>query len=159
MRTPRSSQHGGVVPIDLLRCNTTLTVLSDIHAQQQPKPFVFAIVLKLSPEFTAQLAIPGVVEAVAEAAQAGRTPSVGDLVRLGQKEEFARVFIERLNYLLRLQQAGILLTAGPFGDLKEGMYLCNAKDEHDAQRILEEDPLYLAGFIEREFTVRRWLVA
>jgi uncharacterized protein YciI len=136
-----------------------LTVRSDIPAQQQSKAFIFAIVLKLSPEFTAQLAIPGVVDTVAAAAQTGRTPSVGDLVTLGQKEEFAQVFVERLDYLLQLQQSGILRAAGPFENLKEGMYLCNAKDEYEAQRILEEDPLYLAGFIEREFTVRRWLVA
>jgi uncharacterized protein YciI len=130
-----------------------------VFAQQQPRASVYAIILKLSPEFTAQLAIPGVVDAVTEAAQAGHAPAVWDLVMLGQKEEFARVFVERLNYLLRLQQAGILRAAGPFADLKEGMYLCSAKDEHEAQRVLEEDPLYLAGFIEREFTVRRWLVA
>ena len=96
---------------------------------------------------------------MAEAARVGHAPAVEDLMVLGQKEEFARLFVERLSYLLRLQQAGILRAAGPFGDMKEGMYLCNAKDEHEARRVLEEDPLYLAGFIEREFTVRRWLVA
>jgi hypothetical protein len=39
------------------------------------------------------------------------------------------------------------------------MYLSNATDESEARRVLEEDPLYKAGLIEKEFTVRRWLVA
>ena len=78
---------------------------------------------------------------------------------LGQTEKFARAFVERLGYLLRLRQAGILREAGPFEDLKEGMYLCNATDEHEARQVLEQDPLYRAGFIESEFTLRRWHVA
>ena len=78
---------------------------------------------------------------------------------MGQTEEFARVFVERLGYLLLLRQVGILDAAGPFEGLRDGMYLCNATNEQEARRVLEEDPLYRAGFIEREFTVRRWLVA
>ncbi len=124
-----------------------------------PKTSVYAIVLKLSPEFTAQLACPGVIDAVAEAALAGRAPAVEKLVALGQTEKFAQAFVERLGYLLRLRQAGVLRAAGPFDGLAEGMYLCNATDEREARRVLEEDPLYRAGFIEREFTARRWLVA
>ena len=121
--------------------------------------FVYAIVLKLSPEFTAQLAYPGVIDAVAEAAQAGRPPPIQKLVALGQTETFAHAFVERLGYLLRLRQTGVIRAAGPFDGLEEGLYLCNATDEGEARRVLEEDPLYRAGFIEREFTVRRWLVA
>jgi uncharacterized protein YciI len=120
---------------------------------------VYAIILKLSPEFTAEIARPGVVPVVADAARAGRSPSVQELMILGQTERFARVFVQRLGYLLKLRQAGILRAAGPFEDLKTGMYLCNAADEREARRVLEEDPLYVAGFIEREFTVCRWLVA
>jgi uncharacterized protein YciI len=78
---------------------------------------------------------------------------------LGQTERFARLFVERLHYLLQLRQTGLLRAAGPFADLSMGMYLCNATNEREARRILEEDPLYRAGFIEREFTVRRWLIA
>jgi hypothetical protein len=37
-----------------------------------PKTSVYIILLKLSPEFTAELAHPGIVGAVADAAQAGR---------------------------------------------------------------------------------------
>jgi len=129
-----------------------------MNTQQQPSA-VYAIILKLSSEFTAQIARPGVGAAVLKAARAGHAPTVPELVTLGQTEEFARVFSERLGYLVRLQQAGILRAAGPFEGLKEGMYLCNAKDEGDARRVLEEDPLYKAGFIESDFTVRRWLVA
>ena len=124
-----------------------------------PNTSVYAIVLRLSPEFTAQLGYPGVVEAVAEAANAGHTPTVQQLVALGQTEKFAQAFAERLGYLLRLRQAGVLRAAGPFDGLEEGMYLCNAADEREARRVLEEDPLYQAGFIEREFTIRQWLVA
>lgn len=124
-----------------------------------PKTSVYAIVLTLSPEFTAQISCSGVVDAVADAAGAGHPPAVQELVALGQTEKFAHAFVERLDYLLRLRQAGILRAAGPFEDLMEGMYLCNATDEGEARRVLEEDPLYRAGFIEREFTVRRWLVA
>ncbi len=124
-----------------------------------PNTSVYAIILKLSPEFTAQLSIPGAVSAVANAAQAGRPPTVEQLVALGQTEKFARVFVERLGYLLRLRQAGILREAGPFEGLTEGMYLCNAADERAARQVLDQDPLYRAGFIEPEFTVRRWHVA
>lgn len=124
-----------------------------------PKPSVYAILLKLSPEFTAEISLPGVLGAVADAARAGRPPTVQELVALGQTEKFARAFVDRLGYLLRLRQAGILREAGPFEDLKEGMYLCNATDEHEARRVLEQDPLYRAGFIESEFTLRRWHVA
>jgi len=123
------------------------------------KTFVYAIVLKLSPEFTAQLSYPGVIDAVAEAAQAGHAPPVPQLVAMGQAEIFAQAFVERLGYLLRLRETGVIRAAGPFDGLEEGMYLCNATDEREARRVLEEDPLYRAGFIEREFSVRRWLVA
>lgn len=124
-----------------------------------PKVSVYVIFLKLSPEFTAELSHPGVVGAVADAARAGSPPTVEELVALGQTEKFARAFVERLGYLLRLRQAGILREAGPFQDLKEGLYLCNATDEQEARRILEQDPLYRAGYIKSEFTVRRWHVA
>jgi uncharacterized protein YciI len=130
-----------------------------MNTQQRPGASVYAIILKLSAEFTAQIARPGIGAAVAKAVSAGHAPTVRELVTLGQTEEFARVFSERLGYLVRLQQAGILRAAGPFEGLKEGMYLCNATDEREARRVLEEDPLYKAGFIENEFTVRRWLVA
>ena len=130
-----------------------------MNTQQQPRASVYAIILKLSSEFTAQIARPGVGTAVVKAASAGHAPTVRELMTLGQTEEFARVFSERLGYLVRLQQAGILRAAGPFEGLKEGMYLCNATDEREARRVLEEYPLYKAGLIEKEFTVRRWLVA
>lgn len=120
---------------------------------------VYAIILRLSPEFTKQLGYPGVVDAVAAAAAAGRAPTVRELVALGQTEAFATAFAERLGYLVRLRQSGVLRAAGPFDGLKEGMYLCNAADEAAARRILEEDPLYRAGFIEREYTIHRWHVA
>ena len=123
------------------------------------KTSVYAILLKLSPEFTAEISLPGVLGAVADAARDGRPPTIQTLVALGQTEKFARAFVERLGYLLRLRQAGILREAGPFEDLKEGMYLCNATDEHEARQVLEQDPLYRAGFIESEFTLRRWHVA
>ena len=130
-----------------------------MNTQQQPRASVYAIILKLSSEFTAQIARPGVLATVVKAASAGHAPTVRELMTLGQTEAFARVFSERLGYLVRLQQAGILRGAGPFEGLKEGMYLCNATDEREARRVLEEDPLYKAGLIEKEFTVRRWLVA
>ena len=133
--------------------------LSAADAQQQPKPSLYAIFLKLTPEATAQIARPGVIDAVTQAARAGHAPALQELVTLGQTEAFARVFIERLGYLLRLRQAGVLRAAGPFEGLKEGMYLCSAPDERNARRILEEDPLYQAGFMERDFTVRKWLAA
>ncbi len=122
-------------------------------------PNVYAILLKLSPRFTAELSVPGVVAAVAEAAQAGRPPSVRELIALGQSEDFAKAFVARLGYLLRLRKAGVLREAGPFADLKEGMYLCNAANERAARRVLQQDPLYRAGFIEPDFSVRQWHVA
>jgi uncharacterized protein YciI len=127
--------------------------------EKRARDAIYVIILKLSPEFTAQLGRPGVVSAVAAAAKEGHTPSVQQLVALGQTEEFARVFVERLGYLVRLKQAGILRAAGPFEDLKEGIYICNAADEREARRIMEEDPLYRAGFIEHEYSVRRCLAA
>jgi len=42
----------------------------------------------------------------------------------------------------------------PLVDAK--LYLCNATNEQEARRILED---HRARFVEREFTVRRWLVA
>ena len=120
---------------------------------------VYAIILRLSPEFTKQLRYPGVVEAVAAAAKAGRAPTVRELLAFGQTEVFAKAFSERLGYLLRLREAGLLRAAGPFDGLEEGMYLCNAEDEAAARRVLEQDPLYQAGFIEREYSIRRWHVA
>jgi uncharacterized protein YciI len=132
---------------------------SEVDAQEQTKSSIYVIILKLSPESTAQLGRPGVVNAVADAAKEGHAPSVQQLVTLGQTEEFARVFVERLGYLVRLKQTDILRAAGPFEDLKEGIYICNAADEREARRIMEEDPLYRAGFIEHEYSVRRWLAA
>ncbi len=127
------------------------------EAQQPSKVSVYAIFLKLAPDATANLSHPGVMEAVAQAARAGHAPAVQDLVALGTSEAFARVFVERFGYLLRLREAGTLRAAGPFAELKEGMYLCNATDEREARRVLEEDPFYRTGLIERDFTVHRWL--
>ena len=120
-----------------------------MNTQQQPRASVYAIILKLSPEFTVQIARPGVGAAVVKAASAGHAPTVRELITLGQTEEFARVFSERLGYLLRLQQAGILRAAGPFEGLKEGMYLCNATDEREARRVLEEVPSTRWGSLRR----------
>ncbi len=117
------------------------------------------ILFQLAPTATANLSRPGVMEAVAEAARAGQPPSLTDLTALAQPEDFARLFVQRLGYLMRLREAGILRGAGPFADLKEGMYLCNVPDQHEAHRILEEDPFFKAGLIEPDFTVRRWLAA
>jgi uncharacterized protein YciI len=99
------------------------------------------------------------MDAVAEAAREGRAPAVADLTALGQPEEFARLFVERLAYLLCLREAGILRGAGPFADLKDGMYLCNVPDEREAHRIMEEDPFVRAGLIDPDYAVRRWLAA
>jgi len=129
------------------------------HAPPPPKTFLYGIFLKLAPAATTQIALPGVIDAVMEAARAGHAPTVHELVAFGQTEAFARVFVERLGYLLRLREAGILRASGPFADLKEGLYLCHAMDDRDARLVLENDPFYRAGFIEREFTVRRWLAA
>ena len=120
---------------------------------------VYAIILTLAPQFSAELAHGGVVEAIAEAAREGRAPAVPTLIALGQSPNFAQRFVERLAYLIRLRKAGTLRAAGPFAELSDGMYLVHAKDEAAARRVLEEDPLYLAGFIERDYTIRRWLVA
>jgi uncharacterized protein YciI len=130
-----------------------------MNTQQQPTASIYAIIVKLSPEFTAQIARPGVGGAVAKALGAGRVPTVRELVNLGQAEEFAKLFCQRLGYLVRLREAGVLREAGPFEGLKGGMYLCNATDEREARRVLEEDPLFKAGFIENDFAVHRWLVA
>jgi len=127
--------------------------------RQKPQGSLYATFLKLAPEATAQIALPGVIDVVMQAARAGHAPTVQELVALGETEIFARVFVERLRYLFRLRQAGILRAAGPFADLKEGLYLCNAKDVAEARLVLENDPFYRAGLIEREFTVRRWLAA
>jgi hypothetical protein len=120
---------------------------------------VYAIILRLSPEFRRQLGYAGVLDAVVNAAKRGEPPSVSDLTALGQSHLFASAFVDRLGYLLRLRQAGIVRGAGPFEGLREGMYLCNVADEAAARRVLLEDPLYQAGFIEGDYTVQRWLVA
>ena len=118
---------------------------------------IYAIFLRLAPEATTHLGRPGVMDAVGEAGRGGQTPTVEALMALGQPEPFARLFVQRLSYLLRLREAGIVRGAGPFADLKDGMYLCNVMDEREARRILEEDPFYRAGLIQHDFAVRRWL--
>lgn len=120
---------------------------------------ICAIFLRLAPVVTANLGRPGVMDRVAEAARHGETPSADELVDCGQSEDFARRFIYRLEYLLELRRAGILKGAGPFADLKDGMYLCNVPGEHEAHRVIREDPFYKAGLIEPEYTVRPWLAA
>ena len=111
-----------------------------MNTQQQPRASVYAIILKLSPESTAQIARPGVRGAVAKAAGAGHAPTVRELVSLGQTEEFARLFSEPLGYLVGLQQAGVLRAAGPFEGLTEGMYLCNATNEAETPRAITDLP-------------------
>lgn len=120
---------------------------------------MYVIFLRLAPLATANLSRPGVMEKVAEAARHDAVPAADDLLACGQPEEFARRFIYRLEYLLELRRVGILKGAGPFADLKEGMYLCNVPDEGEAHRIIQEDPFYKAGLIEREYTIRPWLAA
>jgi uncharacterized protein YciI len=132
---------------------------ADEPSQHVPSQHVYVIVLRLAPAFAENLARPGVMDAVARAAQAGCAPTAETLAALGVPADFASVFIERLGYLLRLRDAGVLRAAGPFADLAEGLYVCNARDESEARRVLEQDPLYRAGYIERDFSVRRWLAA
>lgn len=120
---------------------------------------LYAITLTLAPQFSAELAHAGVVEAIAEAARGGQPPAIETLVSLGQSADFARRFVERIAYLIRLREAGTLRAAGPFEGLREGLYLVHAPDVDSARRVLEDDPLYRAGFIERDYTIRRWLVA
>lgn len=132
---------------------------SATRSADPPARPLYAIILTLSQRFTEQLSHPGVVEAIAAAASAGRAPAVPALVALGQSPDFAARFVERLAYLIRLREAGTLRAAGPFAGMREGMYLVHAADEAAARRVLEEDPLYRSGFIERAYTVQRWLVA
>ena len=120
---------------------------------------IYAIFLRLVPKATANLSRPGVMETVAGAARHNAAPSIDELRAAGQPEDFARMFITRLEYLLGLRKAGILKGAGPFADLKEGMYLCNVPDEREARRIVEEDPFFKAGLIQSDYTIREWLAA
>lgn len=119
----------------------------------------YAIVLRLTPVFSRELARPGVVEAIAAAAGTGSAPAAETLIGLGQSPDFASLFVRRLQYLVDLKNAGILRAAGPFEGLRDGMYLCNAPDERTARRVIEEDPLYIAGLIARDYRIERWLVA
>lgn len=120
---------------------------------------IYVIFLSLAPSVTAELARPGVMDAVMQAMRGGRPPALERLTALGVAPGFGEVFVERLQYLLMLREAGILRGAGPFAELEDGMYLCNVPEERDARRILEEDPFYRAGLIDRRFTVRPWLAA
>ena len=120
---------------------------------------IYAIFLRLAPTATTNLARPGVMDAVLEAAREGRPPAAETLAALSLPEDFIGLFVQRLGYLLRLREAGILRGAGPFAGLKEGMYVCNVPDERAARRIVEEDPFYQQGLIEPEFVVRPWLTA
>jgi len=120
---------------------------------------IYVIFLSLAPSATEELARPGVMSAVMEAMRGGRPPAVEQLTALGVAPDFAGLFVERLQYLLMLREAGILRGAGPFAELKDGMYLCNVPEERDARKILEEDPFYRAGLIDPSFTVRPWLAA
>ena len=124
-----------------------------------PTNSLYVIFLRLAPAFTANIARPGVMDAVAAAAREGRTPAPEALIALGVAADFARVFVERLGYLIELREAGVLRAAGPFDDLTEGIYICNVRDASEARRILERDPLYRAGFIEPDVVIRRWLAA
>jgi uncharacterized protein YciI len=123
---------------------------------QPPAKDAYVIFLRLAPAFAANLARPGVMDAVTGAAREGRPPAAETLAGLGLPMDFVHLFIERLGYLLRLREAGVLRAAGPFADLQEGIYVCNAIDEQAAGRVLQDDPLYKAGFIEHDFVVRRW---
>ena len=119
----------------------------------------YVIFLRLAPSATANLQLPGVMDAVAEASGAGAAPSLDVLTRLGQPADFAYLFVQRLRYLLGLRAAGILRAAGPFADLQEGMYICNVPDEGGARRIMEEDPFVRAGLIEASYTIQQWFAA
>ena len=157
---PSPSWKSWLIHISLLTALAAAIVSAPLSASaQQPARGTYVIFLRLAPTFTANLTRPGVMDAVTAAAREGHAPAAETLAALGLSEDFNRLFIERLGYLLRLRQAGILRAAGPFADLKEGIYVCNVSDEREARRILEEDPLYRAGFIEHDFVVRRWLAA
>jgi uncharacterized protein YciI len=129
------------------------------HAAREQTAATFVIVLRLTPAFSRELSHTGVLEAVAAAAATGSAPDTVTLIALGQCPDFASVFVQRLQYLMDLKKAGILRAAGPFEGQREGMYLCTAPDEHAARRVIEEDPLYVAGLIEEDYRIERWLVA
>jgi uncharacterized protein YciI len=99
------------------------------------------------------------MEAIAVAARNGNAPSAETLMRLGQSSDFASLFVRRLQYLVDLKKAGVLRAAGPFAGLCDGMYLCTAPNEAAARRVIEEDPLYIAGLIARDYRIEHWLVA
>lgn len=122
-------------------------------------PATYAITIALSPRFTSELGRPGVVEAISVAAAKGTTPTRDELISCGQTAEFAGIFVERLRYLVDLKKAGVLKAAGPFAGLQAGMYLCTAPNDQAARRVIEEDPLYRAGYIDRDYRIDRWLVA
>ena len=100
---------------------------------------------------------PGVIDEIDASRREGRLPSVEKLKSLGLPENFSRALIERLGYLRGLHDKRIMRAAGPFPGLKDAVYVFMAGDEQEARRVIEEDPLYRTGFVERDFVLRRWL--
>ena len=67
-----------------------------------------------------------------------------------------------LEYLVKMEQAGVYVAAGPHWDDDEeswkgdGMLVIRAKNLAEARELAESDPMHSSG--ARKFTVRPWLV-
>ena len=67
-----------------------------------------------------------------------------------------------LEYLVKMEKAGVYVAAGPHWDDDEetwkgdGMLVIRAKNLAEARQLAEDDPMHSSG--ARKFTVRPWLV-
>jgi uncharacterized protein YciI len=66
-------------------------------------------------------------------------------------EDEQRVWGAHFERLQRLLADGTLIMAGPtLGDVNTGICVFEAPDEEAARRIMDEDPVFQAGFAESE---------
>lgn len=68
--------------------------------------------------------------------------------------EFAKVLGERMKYFSGLK--GAINSGGPFLGFKAGMFIFEADSLEAAKSIVENDPLYLHGFMRKDFILREW---
>ncbi len=77
-------------------------------------------------------------------------------------DELAPTVPDHLAYQEKLEAEGLLFAAGPLGDETgfdysgEGLMIYRADSIHEAKKIAEQDPMFVAG--KKTFEIRPWLV-
>ena len=75
-----------------------------------------------------------------------------------QAELVAKIRPQHRLFLGELLQQGTVAAYGPLGDASQGLVIVQAESANDAERLMDQDPLFREGLIA-DRTILEWTVA